>query len=68
MKTQTKRTAGNDTILANIKKTFNAKIYKEALRLYNAEGVEATRAYIGQWFNAEARERCLASIFGGPQD
>jgi hypothetical protein len=62
--TATKRqTAGNNRSLASVKRHMNGEIFRRVADLYNAEGRDAARAYLGAYFNDEARERCLKSIF-----
>jgi hypothetical protein len=63
MTTTKRQTAGNNKSLASVKRHMNAKIYKRVADLYNAEGRDAARAWLGQFFNDAARERCLGSIF-----
>lgn len=60
-----RQTAGNNPALARVKAAMNAPTYKATMDVYNAEGREAARAYLGQFFNDEARERCLKAIFDG---
>lgn len=62
MTTATKQTAANNAILANIKKQMNGPIFKKASEMMNNGGEAACRAYMGQFFNDEARERVLANF------
>jgi hypothetical protein len=44
---QARKTAASSTFLAEVKRVFNAKIYKKCLDLVNSEGGEAAaRAYL----------------------
>jgi hypothetical protein len=61
-----KQNAGNNGILAEIKRGMNSKIYSKAMAILNAEGEDACRAYMGQFFNDEARERCLVGFGFAP--
>lgn len=46
-----KQTAANNRTLAVIKATFNGKIYKHALAIYNDGGYSATCQYLQQFDN-----------------
>lgn len=50
-----KHTAANTALLAKIRRIFNAKIYKHALRLYNEEGERATLDYLQQFTTADIK-------------
>lgn len=45
-KTNTKQTATNNAFLKNVKRDWNAMIYKRALDLTNSQGEAAARAYV----------------------
>lgn len=65
MTTTKRQTAGNNAELARVKKHMNAAVYKATLAVYNDEGREAARAYLGRFFHEAAREGCLKAIFDG---
>lgn len=44
-----KQTSANNEFLAQVKKVWNAKIYKKASELVNTQGVEAARQYVQQF-------------------
>lgn len=50
-----KRNAANTLLLATIKRQFNHKIYKHALRLYNEDGEQATLDYLQQFTTQDIR-------------
>jgi hypothetical protein len=54
-----KQTAGNNPLLAKIKKVFNAFVFKKASQILNEQGKEACLAYIGTLFNDEARPEAM---------
>lgn len=45
----TKQTAANNVILEEIKRRFNAKIYRKALDIMNSAGDGATLEYVQQF-------------------
>jgi len=47
--TTTKQTAGNNTFLANAKRLWNAKIFKQVSTIMNTEGRAAAIAYLQQY-------------------
>jgi len=59
-----KQTAGNNLVLANIKRQMNHKIYARALEIMNTSGEDELRRYMGQFFNDEYREESLRELFG----
>jgi hypothetical protein len=59
-----KQTAGNNADLARIRKAMNTPIFRRASEVYNADGRDAAKAYLGQFFNEGARPRCIAGLFG----
>ena len=67
MTTTTKQTARNNTNLARVKGYFHSEIYKNVLMAYNAEGREAAMAYVGLFFNDEARAEGVARLFRDAQ-
>ena len=64
---KTKQTAGNNADLARVKAYFHPKVYKTVMMAYDAEGREAAKAYVGLFFNDEARAEGLASLFPDAQ-
>lgn len=46
-----KQTAANNELLATTKKAMNAKVYKEASRIMNADGEQATLDYLQSFFS-----------------
>jgi hypothetical protein len=65
MTTTKRQTARNNADLARVKRYMNAPIFRRTAELYNAEGREAARAWLGRFFNDDFREGCLRAIFDG---
>ena len=51
-----KYTTTNSSLLAVIKRRYNAKIYKRALALYNEKGRDEVFAYLQQFSISDVRE------------
>jgi hypothetical protein len=45
-----KQTAANNAFLAKIKRIFNAKMFKRASEILNADGEDAARAFIATFY------------------
>jgi hypothetical protein len=51
-----KQTAGNNKLLAEVKKTFNEKIYKHFSKIVNEEGSDKALDYLMNFFKEGIRE------------
>lgn len=49
--TTRRQTAANNALLAKVKRVMNGKIFKRAGEILNAEGEDAARAYLQQFFS-----------------
>jgi len=56
------KNANTSSLLAVIKRTFNAKIYKEALGIFNAQGRDATVEYLRLYINDTGIAQLLADV------
>lgn len=66
--TTTKQTAGNNAILKAVKAEFNKSIYARVFRLINGGAdLQAVKAFVGRYYDAESRAAALARLFGGTE-
>lgn len=57
-----KQTASNNVFLYNVKKQYNAKIFKKVSQIVNSEGISQAITYIGQFTAEEYRQERITQL------
>lgn len=67
-----KQTAANNVVIARVKREYNHLIFPKFSLIYNQDGPDAARVYIGQFTRAERRTAAMDELFreapGGEDD